>query len=92
MQLSEYDLRYILGLVLVVCIIRYFIYSWSLSIAKESTLDTKHDSPLGNAKSARQENEQFINIDSIETKQMYWKWALITVLLVMAGALLFIGS
>lgn len=91
MQLSEYELRYILGLVLVACIIRYFIYSWSLHVIKKEAdaFDTEHCAPLGDADCTRQENDEN---NLAETKRMYLQWALIAVLFAVAVTLLFIGS
>jgi len=90
MQLSEYEFRYVLGLVLAACLIRYFIYSWTLSVIKADEPDAE-GGPSGDADCTPQKNEQFIENDPAETKRMYWKWLLIAALFAAATILLIIG-
>jgi len=90
MQLSEYEFRYVLGLVLAVCLIRYFIYSWTLSVIKKSdAFDAEEENPSDSANCTQQENEQ---LTEEPPKQIYQQLALIAGLLTVATALLFLGS
>jgi len=90
MQLSEYEFRYVLGLVLAACLIRYFIYSWTLSVIKKAdTLDAEGGDPSDSEICAQQESEQLIE-DS--PKRMYMQWVLIAALFAAGVTLLFMGS